>query len=246
MTDAITILYRGGRLPSWNLLPVDEQTAIQDEHVALMLQVGSDHGLRRIEGFRLLAPAGDWQRWWTMQFDDLAGAEAWMQAEVAPPYGRHGLYQYELARPASAAALKWLPQRARPAPAPVDPHVVPALHADQGSIVILAFGNWTAGSDLIEPGRRGDADRQQRLQQVAIDHGMVHGEVWQLCGRGRQGDVVWVLEFPQLAGAEAWIEAESTPPAASWQRRTFHLARRWAPAYFATWPVWRSRQPDAG
>ena len=88
MADSIVVLYRGGRLPSWHQLSPDEQVAFQDEHVDLMLTVGARHGLQSIEGFRLLAPRGEWERWWTIRFPDLAGAEAWMRAEVAPPYGR--------------------------------------------------------------------------------------------------------------------------------------------------------------
>jgi hypothetical protein len=243
MTEPITILYRGGRLPSWDLLSIEQQTAFQNEHVEVLLRVAADHGLQRIEGFRLLAPLGDWQRWWTMRFADLAGAEAWMQAEVAPPYGRYGYYEYQLARQVSSAALDWLPQRTWPPPPATDPHVVPALQADQSSIIVLAFGDWMSDSDAIDPDQRGDGERRQRLQQVAADHGLLHGEVYQPCERGANGRVVWVLEFCKLAGAEAWIEAEVIPPASTWQRRSFHLARRWAPEYFATWPAWRSRQP---
>ena len=242
MTEPITILYRGGRLPSWDLLSIEQQTAFQNEHVEVMLRVAADHGLQRIEGFRLLASLGDWERWWTMRSADLAGAEAWMQAEVAPPYGRYGYYDYQLARQVSSATLDWLPQRTWPPPPATDPHVVPALQADQSSIVVLAFGDWMPDSDAIDPDQRGDGDRRQ---QVAADHGLLHGEVYQPCGRGANGSVVWVLEFPKQAGAEAWIEAEVIPPASTWQRRSFHLARRWAPEYFATWPAWRSRQPSA-
>ena len=75
MADSIVVLYRGGRLPSWHQLSPDEQVAFQDEHVDLMLTVGVRHGLQSIEGFRLLAPRGEWERWWTIRFPDLAGAD---------------------------------------------------------------------------------------------------------------------------------------------------------------------------
>lgn len=246
MTDPIIVLYRGGRLPSWHHLDAAQQSAFQDEHVALMLQVGADHGLQSIEGYRLLAPVEDWERWWTMRFDDLAGAEAWMRAEVAPPYGRYGYYEYELARRWAPPSLDWLPQRVAPvADASVDPRRVPALSVARDSIVVVAFGGFTPGSDTIDPTTRGDAGREHRLRQVANEHKLLHGELFRLMGPGRDGEFAWLLEFPDLAGAEAWIEAEGMPPAGSYQRRTFHLARRWAPDYFATWPggpsIWRSR-----
>jgi hypothetical protein len=203
-----------------------------------MLGVAARHGLLSIEGYRLLTPMGDWQRWWTMGFPDLAGAEAWMQAEVAPPYGRYGYYEYELARRCMPSALDWLPQRAAPEPATnADPRVVPTLAVDRGTIVVISFGGWTHGSDQVPAGTRGDGQRSQRLQAVAEEHGLLHGELFRLLGAGREGELAWLLEFPTLAGAEAWIEAEGMPAAASYQRRHFHLARRWAPDYFATWSL---------
>ncbi|MFP6647436.1 MAG: hypothetical protein VCF24_28340 [Candidatus Latescibacterota bacterium] len=236
MADSIVVLYRGGRLPSWHQLSPDEQVAFQDEHVDLMLTVGVRHGLQSIEGFRLLAPRGEWERWWTIRFPDLAGAEAWMRAEVAPPYGRYGSYEYQLARPWTPPSLAWLPQRQASKPvADADPRVVPSLSVDRGSIVVIAFGGWERGSDDVEPTRRGDAERSERLQRVAREHSLIHGEVFRLLGTGPDGDLAWVLEFPTLAGAEAWIETEGMPPAEAYQRRAFHLARRWAPDYFATW-----------
>ena len=238
MSEPIVILYRGGRLPSWSQLDPAERTAFQNEHVDLMLGVAARHGLLNIEGYRLLTPMGDWQRWWTMGFPDLAGAEAWMQAEVAPPYGRYGYYEYELARGCMPSALDWLPQRAAPEPATnADPRVVPTLAVDRGTIVVIAFGGWTHGSDQVPAGTRGDGQRSQRLQAVAEEHGLLHGELFQLLGAGGDGDLAWLLEFPTLAGAEAWIEAEGMPAAGAYQHRTFHLARRWAPDYFATWSV---------
>jgi len=204
--------------------------------VDLMLTVGARHGLQSIEGFRLLAPRGNWERWWTIRFPDLAGAEAWMRAEVAPPYGRYGSYEYQLARPWTPPSLAWLPQRQASKPvADADPRVVPSLSVDRGSIVVIAFGGWERGSDDVEPTRRGDAERSERLQRVAREHSLIHGEVFRLLGTGPDGDLAWVLEFPTLAGAEAWIETEGMPPAEAYQRRAFHLARRWAPDYFATW-----------
>ncbi len=236
MSDSIVVLYRGGRLPTWHQLSIEEQTSFQDEHVDLMLTVGARHGLHGIEGYRLLAPRENWERWWAIRFPDLAGAEAWMQAEVAPPYGRYGYYEYELARSWTPPSLDWLPRRNPPESTPgADPRVVPPLSVDRNSIVVIAFGGWEPGSGDVAPQTRGDVERSEQLQQVAHRHGLLHGEVLRLLGAGRDGDLAWVLEFPTLDGAEAWIETEGMPPAEAYQRRAFHLARRWAPAYFATW-----------
>ena len=61
------------------------------------------------------------------------------------------------------------------------------------------------------PTRGGDADRSQSLRQVVTSHELLHGETFLLLGPGPHGAMAWVLEFPTLAGAEAWIHAESQP-----------------------------------
>ncbi len=235
--DSVVILFRGGRLPAWHLLGESEQVDYERQHVDLMLSVSERHGLMGLHGYRLLAPLGDWVRFWTIEFPDLAGAEAWMTAEVEPPYGRYGFHDYSLARRWQPRSLDWLPRRPEPpVPPDADARVIPPLSADSSSVVVLAFGGWSRGSDEIDPRTRGDEERRQRLRETARGHGLLHGEVFRLLGTSGEGELVWLLEFPELAGAEAWIEAESAPPAGAYQERRFHLARRWAPEYFVTWP----------
>ena len=239
--DSVVILFKGGRLPAWHLLDEAHQADYERQHVDLMLSVSERHGLMGLHGYRLLAPLGDWVRFWTVEFPDLAGAEAWMEAEVEPPYGRYGFYDYSLARRWQPESLSWLPRRPEPpVPPDADPHVIAPLSADPSSIVVLAFGGWRRGSDEIDPRTRGDEERGQRLREVAGEHGLLHGEVFRLLGTANEGALVWILEFPDLAGAEAWIEAEAEPPAGAYQERRFHLARRWAPEYFVTWPPRRT------
>ena len=236
-SDSIVILFRGGRLPTWHLLDDARQTDYERLHVDLMLSVSERHGLMGLHGYRLLAPLGDWVRFWTIEFPDLAGAEAWISAEMEPPYGRYGHYDYSLARRWQPEGLSWLPRRPEPSvPPDADPHVIAPLAPDPSSVVVLAFGGWRRGSDEIDPRSRGDEERRWRLRETAEDSGLIHGEVFRLFAPGAEGEFVWILEFPELAGAEAWIEAEMEPPAAAHQQRRFHLARRWAPEYFVTWP----------
>ena len=59
--SGLTVLFRGGRLPSWHTLvsqwpgnPFAHPAS--NEHVDLMLEVGGQHGLRGIDGFKLLGP----------------------------------------------------------------------------------------------------------------------------------------------------------------------------------------------
>ena len=99
--NAITLLFKGGRLASWHQLSPVQRQAYEQEHVDLMLATAQKHQLQRMEGFRLMAPSGDYERFWVIDFPDLAGAEAWIEAEMAPPYGQYGYYEYhwELQKP---------------------------------------------------------------------------------------------------------------------------------------------------
>ena len=96
--DSVVVLYKGGRLPSWDGLTVEEQDEYSREHVDLMLSVAREHGLMGLEGFKLVGPVGDWMRFWAIEFPTFEGAEAWIAAEMEPPYGRYGYYEYHLAR----------------------------------------------------------------------------------------------------------------------------------------------------
>ena len=73
------------------------------------------------------------------------------------------------------------------------------------------------------------------MRKASRDHGLIHGEVFRRMGATVDGEFAWILEFPELAGVEAWIDGETAAPLAACQRHDFHVARRWAPEYFATW-----------
>ena len=237
--ESVVILFRGGRLPEWHLLDQAQRIDFERRHVDLMLAVSERHGLIGIHGYRLLGPRGNWERFWTIEFPDLAGAEAWMSAETEPPYGRYGFYDYTLARRWQPECLNWLPRKPEPPVSPgADPHTIPALSADPSSIVLLAFGRQYRGPDQVAPGNR-DEERWRRMRKVSHSHGLIHDEAFRLMGTGAHGESVWILEFPGLAGIEACIDAETAPPAGVDLRHDFHLARRWAPEYFATWPPGR-------
>ncbi len=245
--ENVVILFRGGRLPEWHQLDEARRTDYERRHVDLMLSVADRYGLIGIHGYRLLGPSGSWERFWTIEFPDLAGAEAWMSAEAEPPYGRYGFYDYTLARRWRPECLNWLPRKAEPPMPPgTDPHIIPALAADPSSIVLLAFGGRHRGADADESGDQDqrnpgghDEERWRRMRKASRDHGLIHGEVFRLLGASDRGDYAWILEFPGLAGIEAWIDAETVPPLAAGQRHEFLVARRWAPEYFATWAAGR-------
>ena len=132
--DSVVILFRGGRLPQWHQLDEAQRRDYERLHVDLMLSVSEHHGLIGIHGYRLLAPQNSWERFWTIEFPDLDGAEAWMAAETEPPYGHYGFYDYSLARRWQPESLSWLPRKPEPPVAPdADPHVIP--HPDRQSFL---------------------------------------------------------------------------------------------------------------
>ena len=59
------------------------------------------------------------------------------------------------------------------------------------------------------------------MRKVSRDHGLIHGEVFRLMGASDRGEFAWILEFPGLAGIEAWIGAEAAAPLAAGQRHDY-------------------------
>lgn len=79
-----------------------------------------------------------------------------------------------------------------------------------------------------------DVESWRQLREVSQNHGLILGEDFRLMVASVRGEFAWILEFLGLAGVEVWIDAETAPRAGVDLRRDFHLARRWAPDYFAT------------
>ena len=155
--DSVIILYKGGRLPTWHDLTPEERDAYQQEHVDLMLSVAREHGLMRLEGFKLMTPQGSWERFWVIEFSTLAGAEAWIDAEMAPPYGRYGYYEYYTARHWGRDHFsQWVARSPEPVvPDGRDPHQVPALDVDRNSVVASAIRTLETQRRVRQRRRRG-------------------------------------------------------------------------------------------
>lgn len=245
--DSIFVLARMGRLQSWYLLPKAERDRIEREHVDLMLSVAHRHGMRRIEGFRLITQQGPWVRFWVIEFPALAGAEAWIEAEMAPPYGLHGHYEYHLSRAhAPDHFVDWVPSPPPPiVPWAGDPRTdpVPGLDVDRNSLVVLLFGRGQPGYEAVPESKRDDEGHIWLMKDVARRHRLLRIEAYALIDPEPEWHRAWVIEWPDLAGAEAWIENETLPPHGIYARKAFHLARRWAPEYFASWVSPEHRRP---
>ena len=229
--ENIVVLAKTGRQASWHRLSDSDRQSAEREHVELMLSISDRHRMSRLEGFRLIGPQGGWQRFWLIEFPDLNGAETWIEAEMAPPYGRHGFYAYHLARRLSPEILnRWLPELPRTIiPQKDDPTSIPPLNIDSSSVVVLQFSRSEKADG------RADTEQTEELQRVAHEYGMLRLECFQLIDPTPTCHRAWICEFPNLAGAEAWIETEAAAVRAARTERISFLARRWSPSYFAAW-----------
>ena len=90
--------YKANAEPHFFVTPEKQQDYIR-QHVELILEVGHKHGIQRLEAFRLMGYQQPWHRFWVIEFPTLEGAEQWIEAEMAPPYGSDGYWEYYLARP---------------------------------------------------------------------------------------------------------------------------------------------------
>jgi hypothetical protein len=224
------ILYKGGRRASWHGLSQKEQDDSSQAHVDLMLTVAEQHGLQRIEGFKLLGPQEDWERFWIMAFPTLAGVEAWMEAEMAPTYGLYGYYEYFLAR-SESNPLTDANQPSQPShPAKADPRRIPALSVDHSSLIVILFERLLPGLKVLE-----DIEHIAHMRSLAREHHMMRLESFALLSPQDAWHRVWIAEFPTLGGAEAWMASETRPERRRTHQQTIHLARKWAPSYFAQW-----------
>ena len=236
--NSVVVLFKGGRLPTWHRLSQREQDAFSQEHVDLMLSVSRQYRLIHLEGFRLLSPQNNWQRFWVIEFPSLAGAEAWIQAEMAPPYGRYGYYAYHISR---RAAHNYFTDRIDPplkrqsATTTGDPHRIPSLQIDHTSLVLLTFRRWLPEAADLSTEERGEVDHTRRLKVVAQNHGLIRLELFRLMAPQTDWHEVCLAELPSFAAAEAWMEVETSLPYSSFVLLTMHLAQKWSPSYFARW-----------
>ena len=232
--DGVTVLFKGGRLASWHQLSPARRQAYEQEHVDLMLAVVEKHGMRRMEGFRLMAPSGAFERFWVIDFAELAGAEAWIVAEMAPPYGRYGYYEYYLARGALPEyCADWAEGISPVTRLTGDPHQIPALDVDRESVVAVLFERGEAGQVA---GEKPVTDAYvQEMGAFCKEHGLMRIECFKLIAPQADWHHVWLAEFPGIEDAEEWIQTEKGPAHGCLSERSFVLTRKWAPEYFASW-----------
>lgn len=226
----VTILFKGGRLQSWYQLSPEQKSSFEQEHVDLMLSIAKQHHLHRLEGYRLIAPQGGWERFWIIEFPSLSGAEAWIDAEMTPPYGRYGFYNYQMARQTVLAPHPgWLPaSRPNPIAWHGDPHQVPELSIDRDSVVVFMYEWDRLGSGLTPNETSTFLSRAEKFDALWL-------EQFYLIAPQAKWNRAWLVELSTLDSAEAWIEAEAAAGQADTMKRHYQLTRKWAPSYFVNW-----------
>lgn len=190
--------------------------------------------MQKMQGFRLVMPQHTWVLFWVMEFPALAGAEAWIKAEIEPPYGRYGFHQYHLARRCETHPLS------KPATMPavnddIDPHQIPTMQSDRGSFVVISLTRQLPAALDVDAGIRGAEAHIDLLHTVAREHHLLRLEEFELITPQRDWRKVQIAEFTTLEGIEAWVEAESRPPCGSYMQADYYLSRKWAPEYVASW-----------
>ena len=105
------------------------------------------------------------------------------------------------------------------------------------SVFVLFKGGRLPSWHLLSDEERAAAEQNHidLMLSVAERYGMRRLEGFRLMGQQHDWQRFWVIEFPTLEGAEAWMETEVRPPHGAYASKQFLLARRWSPDYFASW-----------
>ena len=106
------------------------------------------------------------------------------------------------------------------------------------SIIVLVFARYRLGAEALTSEERGDAQHIALMQDIARAHVLRRLEGFQLLSPQADWHRAWIIELPTLEAAEAWVEGEQSLPHGMHAQRTIHLARKWAPEYFASWSQW--------
>jgi uncharacterized protein (DUF1330 family) len=228
--DKVVVLVKAGRLQSWDHVTPEKQQDYIRQHVELILEVGYKYGIQRLESFRLMGYQQPWHRFWVIEFPTLEGAEQWIEAEMAPPYGSDGYWEYYLARPWDPDYFSsWITLERKPMLplAKENDHSIPALKVDDESVVVLMFGRGLPGTDLMSAEDRGDQEHVDLMKNVALKHGLMRLEGFRLIAPQDTWHRAWVIEFPSMEGAEAWMQAEVQPVYGTYNTKIYYLAKNY-------------------
>lgn len=234
--DSVVVFLKGGRIPSWYGLSSEEQDSYSVEHINLMKSVINKYKMITLEGYKLLSPVNDWKFFWTIKFPTFEGAESWIEAEMEPPYGRYGSFNYYLARRIEHMGVNSAAKETELTSSIIKEDLDHTnLTEDKSSVVVITFQMSLPESDLVAH----DVDARQKyikdINSVSEEYGLIRLEAYRLITPQSNWHTTVITEFPTITGAKAWIDLQENPSYVRFKTRTNYLSHKWAPRYFAGW-----------
>ena len=232
--DSVVVFLKGGRIPSWYGLSPEQQDEYSVEHISLMKSVINKYKMITLEGYKLWSPVNDWKFFWTIKFPTFEGAESWIEAEMEPPYGRYGSFNYYLARRIEHIGVNSDSKETKPRFIKDDlDHT--NLEEDKTSVVVITFEMSLPGSDLVAPDENARQGYIKNINSVTEEHKLIRLEAYRLITPQSNWHTTVIAEFPTINGANAWIDLQENPSYVRFKTRTNYLSHKWAPEYFEGW-----------
>ena len=232
--DSVVVFLKGGRIPSWYGLSPEQQDEYSVEHISLMKSVINKYKMITLEGYKLWSPVNDWKFFWTIKFPTFEGAESWIEAEMEPPYGRYGSFNYYLARRIEHIGVNTDSKETKPRFIKDDlDHT--NLKEDKTSVVVITFEMSLPGSDLVAPDENARQGYIKNINSVTEEHKLIRLEAYRLITPQSNWHTTVIAEFPTINGANAWIDLQEDPSYVRFKTRTNYLSHKWAPEYFEGW-----------
>ena len=232
--DSVVVFLKGGRIPSWYGLSPEQQDEYSVEHISLMKSVINKYKMITLEGYKLWSPVNDGKFFWTIKFPTFEGAESWIEAEMEPPYGRYGSFNYYLARRIEHIGVNSDSKETKPRFIKDDlDHT--NLEEDKTSVVVITFEMPLPGSDLLAPDEYAREGYIKNINSVTEEHKLIRLEAYRLITPQSNWHTTVIAEFPTINGANAWIDLQEDPSYVRFKTRTNYLSHKWAPEYFEGW-----------
>ena len=232
--DSVVVFLKGGRIPSWYSLSPEQQDEYSVEHISLMKSVINKYKMITLEGYKLWSPVNDWKFFWTIKFPTFEGAESWIEAEMEPPYGRYGSFNYYLARRIEHIGVNSDSKETKPRFIKDDlDHT--NLEEDKTSVVVITFEMSLPGSDLVAPDEYAHQRYIKNINSVTEEHKLIRLEAYRLITPQSNWHTTVIAEFPTVNGANAWIDLQENPFYVRFNTMTNYLSHKWAPEYFEGW-----------
>ena len=232
--DSVVVFLKGGRIPSWYGLSPEQQDEYSVEHISLMKSVINKYKMITLEGYKLWSPVNDWKFFWTIKFPTFEGAESWIEAEMEPPYGRYGSFNYYLARRIEHIGVNTDSKETKHRFIKDDlDHT--NLEEDKTSVVVITFEMSLPVSNLVTPDQNARQGYIKNINSVTEEHKLIRLEAYRLITPQSNWHTTVIAEFPTINGANAWIDLQEDPSYVRFKTRTNYLSHKWAPEYFEGW-----------